>query len=111
MVASNYKNYTITEAEDLQFATYKAGDFYGLHKDSDDTNGRILSVTVQLSDPSNYKGGVLQFQQAHKSTVVESARGTLVIFPSKLYHEVTPITEGTRYSLVQWFKGYESSNQ
>ena len=32
MVASNYKNYTITEAEDLQFATYKVGDFYGLHE-------------------------------------------------------------------------------
>ena len=64
---------------------------------------------MQLSDPSDYKGGFLQFQKAHKSTAVESARGTLVIFPSKLYHEVTPVTEGTRYSLVQWFKGYESS--
>jgi PKHD-type hydroxylase len=109
MVASNYKNYTITEAEDLQFATYKAGDFYGLHKDSDETNGRILSVTVQLSDPSDYKGGFLQFQKAHKSTAVESSQGTVIIFPSNLYHEVTPVTEGTRYSLVQWFKGYESS--
>ena len=111
LAMSKYENYVITEAEDVQFATYNVGDFYGLHKDSDETNERVLSVSVQLSDPTDYKGGFLQFQHAHKSTAVESSQGTVIIFPSNLYHEVTPVTEGTRYSLVQWFKGYESSNQ
>ena len=71
----------------------------------------IKILMKQISDPTDYKGGFLQFQHAHKSTAVESSQGTVIIFPSNLYHEVTPITEGTRYSLVQWFKGYESSNQ
>ena len=32
-------------------------------------------------------------------------RGSIVVFPSFLYHEVKPITKGTRYSLVVWFIG------
>ena len=40
---------------------------------------------------------------------VERAMGTIIIFPSNVRHQVTRITKGTRYSLVQWFKGYESS--
>ena len=107
MVASTYKDYTITEAEDLQFATYNVDDFYGLHKDSDMKNGRILSLTVQLYTPEDYKGGDLIFE--YDKHPIENAQGTLVIFPSSLYHEVTPVTAGRRYSLVQWFKGYESS--
>jgi PKHD-type hydroxylase len=31
--------------------------------------------------------------------------GTAVIFPSHLYHRVTPVTAGTRRSLVAWFVG------
>ena len=32
-------------------------------------------------------------------------QGTIIIFPSMLQHRVTPVTNGTRYSLVQWFSG------
>ena len=31
--------------------------------------------------------------------------GTLIIFPSFLWHQVTPVTEGTRQSLVNWSIG------
>ena len=55
LVAFNY-DYTIEEAEDLQFATYRTDDFYGLHKDADEENNRVLSVTVQLSNTSEYEG-------------------------------------------------------
>ena len=106
MVVTNYKNYTVTEREDLQFATYNVGDFYGLHKDADETNNRILSVSVQLSDPSEYKGGNLIFD--YDRHPIENKQGSMIIFPSNLYHEVEPVTKGTRYSLVQWYKGYEN---
>jgi PKHD-type hydroxylase len=107
LVTHNFKNYIIEEAEDLQFATYEEGDFYGYHKDADESNGRVLSVSVQLSNPSDYEGGELIFFYSP----IEKAQGTVIIFPSDLYHQVTPVTKGKRYSLVQWFKGYESSNK
>ena len=32
-------------------------------------------------------------------------KGSIIVFPSFLYHQVTPITKGTRYSLVMWVLG------
>jgi len=31
--------------------------------------------------------------------------GSVIVFPSFLYHQVTPILSGTRKSLVAWFTG------
>ena len=33
-------------------------------------------------------------------------QGSIVIFPSYLWHRVTPVTKGVRYSLVIWNLGY-----
>ena len=32
-------------------------------------------------------------------------KGAVVVFPSHIWHRVTPVTKGTRYSLVVWFLG------
>jgi len=107
LVKSNYENYIIEEAEDLQFATYSVGDFYGLHRDANKKNGRVLSVSIQLSDPSDYEGGDLCMHGIGGApSPLENAQGTAIIFPSNLLHEVEPVTKGIRHSLVQWFKGH-----
>ena len=93
--------FRIEDSEDLQFATYNVGDFYGWHKDSNRDNSRILSVTVQLSDPDSYEGGDIQI----KDFIAERARGTIIVFNSNLLHRVHEVTAGTRYSLVQWYSG------
>ena len=59
--------------------------------------------TIELSKSSDYEGGDLVFD--YDRHPMEKTRGTIIIFPSNLYHEVTPVTKGERYSLVQWFKG------
>ncbi len=33
------------------------------------------------------------------------ARGTFIVFPSFVHHQVTPVTQGTRVSLVSWYHG------
>jgi len=33
-------------------------------------------------------------------------KGSIIVFPSFLWHRVKPITRGTRYSLVLWQLGY-----
>jgi PKHD-type hydroxylase len=72
---------------------------------------RKLSVTVSLNDPSEYKGGNLKFdlgphskKRYHTCTEIRP-RGSIIVFPSHLYHQVTPVTTGTRYSLVAWNLG------
>jgi PKHD-type hydroxylase len=73
---------------------------------------RKLSVTVNLTTPGNYVGGNLKFdlgphapKRYHVCKEIRP-RGTIIVFPSHLYHQVTPVTKGTRYSLVMWNLGH-----
>ena len=112
-------------SEILQFTKYNKHQFYGWHTDAspdpytpevENPNyvGKIrkLSMTVNLSDPKDYKGGNLRFDfgpHAEKSryhTCTEiRPRGSIIVFPSDRFHQVTPITSGLRYSLVMWSLG------
>ena len=93
--------------ENLQFTKYQApSGFYGKHTDM--AFGQLirkLSVTVQLSDPSEYEGGDLILHFSKEPEAMEKQIGRLVVFPSFTLHEVTPVTKGTRYSLVAWITG------
>ena len=93
--------------EGFQFTKYTApGGKYGRHIDSGpNTLIRKLSFTVQLSDPDAYKGGDLCLHLGEKPDVMKREQGYVVLFPSYVLHEVTPVTKGTRYSLVSWITG------
>jgi PKHD-type hydroxylase len=73
---------------------------------------RKISTTLSLNDPSEYKGGNLRFdlgphrndERYHTCTEIRP-QGSVIIFPSHIYHQVTPVTTGTRYSLVSWSLG------
>jgi PKHD-type hydroxylase len=102
--------FDISTMEDLQFSqydeSYQGG--YGSHSDdSRDIDTRKLSVTVQLTEPDQYEGGQLNLYRYNlKTPVVPPAeKGTLIVFPSYVIHEVTPVTKGTRHSLVTWIHG------
>ena len=74
-------------------------------------------MTCQLTDGSEYKGGELEFdfrdydpnmrdESKHIRRVPEILpKGSIVVFPSHLWHRVKPVTGGTRYSLVLWHLG------
>jgi PKHD-type hydroxylase len=115
-------------SESAQFTKYKLNQFYDWHCDSwnqpydrpdnKDLHGKIrkLSVTVSLSDAKDYKGGNLEFDlrneppNSKKKTKIICKeimpKGSIVVFPSFIWHRVKPITKGTRYSLVMWNCGY-----
>lgn len=72
---------------------------------------RKISVTINLSPEASYKGGMLKFDYGphaqtrfHECTEIKD-QGSMIVFPSFQYHQVTPVTEGTRYSLVAWITG------
>ena len=91
----------------LQFTKYEAPtQHYTWHQDSGPTCGiRKLSMSLQLSDPDDYEGGDLEFMIGAEPGKFERKRGLMAFFPSWTLHRVTPVTKGTRYSLVAWVSG------
>lgn len=108
-------NYLINSSEKVQFSIYGIQSKYGWHRDTniDAEEGapvRKLSVSVQLSHPNEYEGGEFQIKNFFGNELTDNKealrnRGTMIVFPSFLEHQVTPVTKGTRYSLVQWYSG------
>jgi PKHD-type hydroxylase len=92
--------------EQVQLTSYGPDSFYGWHEDwaplQRTPNIRKLSAVLLLSDPSDFEGG--QFEFEHHG-VAEMKRGSLIVFPSFLRHQVKPVTKGQRYSAVCWVNG------
>jgi len=128
-------NFEWNWSEACQFTKYGVGQYYGWHCDSwvapyirepneqgvyppDHGKIRKLSVTVSLNDPTEYEGGNLEFDfrnehdwERNKKRPVKACteirpRGSIIVFPSFVWHRVAPVTKGTRYSLVMWNLGY-----
>jgi hypothetical protein len=67
---------------------------------------RKLSLILQLSDGTDYRGCDLLINQNNSNTITASKNiGSVHLFPSYTIHKVTPIISGKRYSLVMWFNG------
>ena len=124
-------NFDWDRSESCQFTKYKLNQYYDWHCDSwdkpykrdnknDPDNGKIrkLSMTCQLTDGSEYEGGELEFdfrnydphmreEAKHLKQAKEIlSKGSIIVFPSFVWHRVKPVTKGTRYSLVMWNLGY-----
>lgn len=93
--------------EGLQFTNYVApAGHYDTHVDNQfNMPVRKLSISVQLSDPSEYEGGNLEFILGGDPFVTDKEQGMLYAFPSYTLHKVTPVTKGERNSLVCWITG------
>jgi len=112
--------------ESCQFTKYTSkGQHYTWHQDDfvepynkpNDPNfhnkKRKLSAVIFLSKQKDYKGGELLFNLKNDeegkdriiSTKEIAQQGTMVVFPSFIWHKVTPLLKGKRYSLVIWALG------
>jgi PKHD-type hydroxylase len=122
-------NFEWDRSESCQFTKYKHNQYYDWHCDSwekpynkpntsDHGKIRKLSMTCQLTDGSEYEGGELEFDfrnydphMREESKHLRKAKeilpkGSIIVFPSFVWHRVKPVTKGTRYSLVMWNLGY-----
>jgi len=96
----------------IQYTEYYAekGGHYNWHQDMGpgDMSKRKISLTVQLSDPSEYEGGDLEYFRGgdpEKADKAPRGKGVVFIFPSYMMHRVTKVTKGTRRSFVLWVGG------
>lgn len=95
--------------EALQLTNYDQSEhgMYGWHVDYGGNllPSRKLSLVLQLTDPSQYEGGNLQIMTNGEPVTVRKERGLVAVFPSYTLHQVTPVTQGARQSLVAWVSG------
>ena len=91
--------------EDIQILRYEVGcHFKTWHTDAgrDRHDRRRISMSVELSEREAYDGGELEIVPERLGRPRTLPRGAAQIFPSRCLHRVTPVTRGTRWSLVAW---------
>lgn len=91
---------------------YRKGMSYGGHVDNA-MMGPIparersdVSITVFVSDMSDYDGGLLVIRSPYGPREVKLPKGAAVVYPSSTLHEVTEVTRGERLVCVTWAQSY-----
>ena len=129
---AHYKMPLVWGGEGPDYLLYRTGDFFKPHDDvtvyPPDPTSRIarrrVAVVLFLNrhahEPGEdcFGGGLLRFygllngpQWQDCPLGLEPQPGLLVAFPSRLVHEVTPITFGERYSILTGFHAPAASLQ
>jgi len=113
-VNSQFFKYDLTGCyEPIQLGIYKESNqgHYDWHIDACPTDKNVprkLSMSLLLSDPSEFEGGELQIKSCNDEIqTLEMIKGRAWFFPSYMLHRVTPVTKGVRRSLVLWIGGPE----
>lgn len=130
-VIEEYFNIALTLSTDVQVLEYKKGFFYVKHADDSseiinmdkETIGfklvapqrklsTVLFATSHETHVQNgaqsFSGGELMFNYLYnsegESVKIKPEAGDMIVFPSNPYfsHEVLPVEEGYRLTLVQW---------
>lgn len=79
---------------------YEKGDCFTKHVDiTEGFESRRYNLGIQLNE--EYKGGdYLIWDDNNKETVFSKKAGTALAYHGRLFHEITEITEGERWSIV-----------
>ena len=90
----------IQEDSGYELLKYEVGDFYIQHSDSFKEQPRALTVIMSMND--GYEGGEVAL--FNRELVYKLDAGDVLVFPSNFMypHEIMPVTEGTRYSIITW---------
>lgn len=109
-------DFELTSIEPMQYTIYNENDHYSWHIDShrkpyDDGNIRKLSFTICLNE--DYEGGEVELATPNPNPEKhvfhrfdnKFITGTIITFPSFVWHKVNPVTFGTRKVLVGWVLG------
>ncbi len=91
--------------EPVQILRYDAGSHFATwHSDAglDAQDRRRISMSLELSERSDYDGGELEIVPDLVGRPRTLPRGSAQIFPSRALHRVTPVIRGRRWALVAW---------
>ena len=118
---NNNWNFDYDMIEDLQFTKYEGSkkQHYDWHADQRSTPyttgdkgmvGKIRKISFSIILNTDYEGGNFEFEvgaphEKERTITLTPKLGCAIVFPSFTFHRVTPVTKGTRYSLVGWICG------
>ena len=105
-----YYQYDLSDKYDIQILKYRPGGHYEWHIDYGvcwhPGLDRKLSISIQLSNESQYEGGELEIRDWRGDNITAPKRlGSAIVFDSKVTHRAKPVTEGERIVLVGWASG------
>tara|TARA_Y100001935_G_scaffold200785_1_gene169118 strand:+ start:3155 stop:3739 length:585 start_codon:yes stop_codon:yes gene_type:complete len=85
---------------------YPEGGYLSPHADVDADAG---SVTTSYAINGDYEGGNIRFWENYN---IISGENSAHVYPSNhlFKHEITPVTQGERYSVITWFS-YQKGKQ
>jgi hypothetical protein len=83
--------------ETIHFHKFTKDDWFGKHNDIRDN--RLYAVGVLLND--NFLGGDFKLHNQNE-IILDKVIGNAYIFDVRIDHEITPILDGERFSLL-WF--------
>ena len=96
----------ISMLQSFQYSVYNVGGHYDWHRDlganDEIVSNRVISGVLQLSEPTDYQGGLLEVENHFGQHTVEKEFGMITTFPAGWRHRVTPVTHGVRKTLVMW---------
>tara|TARA_R110000868_G_scaffold94549_2_gene260823 strand:+ start:2388 stop:2981 length:594 start_codon:yes stop_codon:yes gene_type:complete len=119
--------YSIIDIQVPQLCVYYGRDtlnqsvdgHYTWHKDTRLVKGyaqRVLSMSILMNDATEYEGGELEIltgiSSRGKPLILKAGlqkAGDAIVFDSMMDHRVTPVTKGTRATLVTWCFGSHKS--
>ena len=109
-VNNRYWKYNIRGWEPMQYFNYDVGDHFTWHIDTEPTpqkdTQRKISFSLGISHAHEYEGGDLEvIMGGHNPFKLKLRKNDMIVFNSFLLHRVTPITKGTRKSLVGFLHG------
>jgi PKHD-type hydroxylase len=114
---SRFYNFDLNGYSFFQYTEYYGHELgkYDWHMDSylgghpnGFTESRKLSITLLLNEPGvDFEGGNFEINKGSQNDpdIIDIKKGMLIAFPSFLIHRVTPVTKGTRKSIVIWVQG------
>lgn len=98
----HYSAHQAVKNHEAIFLKYQEGDFFTEHNDDCPTYHRTVSSVMYFND--DYNGGEICFK--YFNIEYKPKQGDCIVFCSAFpyMHSVNPITSGTRYAAVNWYK-------
>jgi hypothetical protein len=94
-IKQRFSFFNFQKVDALQLVKWPTGSKMAPHLDK----GDVMSFILYLND--NYQGG----ETIIDGVSIKPKQGRLVIFSNGFYkHEVKEITNGTRYTLIAWYR-------
>lgn len=81
----------------VQIGKYEKNHHYDWHMDSEG----FVTFNYMISD-TNVKGGDFIIKYNEEEKVIPFESNTMLLFPSRSKHKVTPIESGVRYTVQYW---------